>query len=67
MTIDVTQKGKKGKGGQRRVLQQKLEVRTSDESNRGGGTDRSGAGDNFVTFKSATILTAACPTVSRID
>ena len=51
MTIDVTQKGKKGKGGQRRVLQQKLEVRTSDESNRDGGTDGSGAGDNFVALK----------------
>ena len=50
MTIDVTQKRKKGKGGQRRVPQ-KLEVRTSDESNRGGGTDGSGAGDNFVALK----------------
>ena len=49
MTIDVTKKRKKGKGGQRRVPQ-KLEVRTNDESNRGGGTDGSGAGDNFVAF-----------------
>ena len=49
MTIDVTQKKKKGKGGQRSL--QKLEVRTSDESNRDGGTDGFGAGDNFVAFE----------------
>ena len=50
MTIDVTQKKEEGKGGQRRTPQ-KLEVRTSDESNRDGGTDGSGAGDNFVALK----------------
>ena len=50
MTIDVTQKKEEGK---RRTEKSstKLEVRTSDESNRDGGTDGSGAGDNFVALK----------------